>query len=124
MSLLMSLSYMYLSIKLIRRSWFTVSKNLDKSKSITCVITSYSIHYTKLYEGFWGAEASGINKTKVDSISFYLWEDKPDATANTFIVDNIRLNSDTSIPANMPAISFEEGEDLAYMTPQKRNNFV
>jgi len=43
-------------------------------------------------DGWWGAE-SGINQSSIDRFSIYLWEQRPNLTANTFIVDKIETTS-------------------------------
>ena len=43
-------------------------------------------------DGWWGAE-SGINQSSIDMFSVYLWEQRPNLTATTFIVDNIQVTN-------------------------------
>ncbi|MHA6483307.1 S-layer homology domain-containing protein [Paenibacillus sp. strain BS8-2] len=41
-------------------------------------------------EGFWGAEATGLDASGIISVNVYLWEDAPES-GGSFIVDNLRL---------------------------------
>ncbi|OUS75699.1 hypothetical protein B1748_16495 [Paenibacillus sp. MY03] len=42
-------------------------------------------------EGFWGAEATGLDASGIASIQLYLWEDAPES-GDSFVIDNLRLS--------------------------------
>ncbi|MGG1639004.1 S-layer homology domain-containing protein [Paenibacillus sp. NRS-1760] len=42
-------------------------------------------------EGFWGAEAAGLDASKIASVSFYLWEEAPES-GDSFIIDNLQIS--------------------------------
>jgi len=68
--------------------------NLAPNEQRTGIIDSFAAHAPKWDgDGYWGAKDTGVDSYSINKITFYLWEEQPDLTSDSFIIDNVRVES-------------------------------